>query len=114
MKKIAYITWGRASQLTSCQPRRARVLATVRERSRVERVDHRAILGCERDVDAVARGCGPAIDRRLEREQERTNSPGATSLASARDVIEAMRAAQMVSTHEAAMECFRRAALGFS
>ena len=29
----------------------------------------------------------------------------------ARDVIEAMLAAQMVATHEAAMECFRRAAL---
>ena len=28
-----------------------------------------------------------------------------------RDVIEAMLAAQMVATHEAAMECFRRAAL---
>jgi hypothetical protein len=30
----------------------------------------------------------------------------------ARDVVEAMLAAQMVATHEAAMECFRRAALG--
>ena len=29
----------------------------------------------------------------------------------ARDVVEAMLAAQMVATHEAAMECFRRAAL---
>jgi hypothetical protein len=29
----------------------------------------------------------------------------------ARDVIEAMLATQMVATHEAAMECFRRAAL---
>ena len=28
-----------------------------------------------------------------------------------RDVVEAMLAAQMVATHEAAMECFRRAAL---
>ena len=29
----------------------------------------------------------------------------------ARDVVEAMLAGQMVATHEAAMECFRRAAL---
>ena len=32
----------------------------------------------------------------------------------ARDVVEAMLAAQMVATHEAAMECFRQAALSFA